>query len=93
MSRLGGILAATGLTLAALSAFAQDDGHMMNQGGEHMMTEGDHGKGMMDGSHMMGDKDRGMMDDNDRDQGMMSDDHRGNGMMGKDQDSSSQGGQ
>lgn len=81
MSKLGGILAATALTLAALSAFARDNGG-------HMMTDGDHQKGTMGDEGMMGDDHgKGMMSGNHHDKGMMG----GEGMMGQSQGEGSQG--
>ena len=53
MSRIGGILVATGLTIAAVSALAQNDQHMMGESDSHMGS--DH-QGMMGEDHegMMG---------------------------------------
>lgn len=48
MSRIGGILVATGLTIAAVSALAQNDQHMMGESDSHMGS--DH-QGMMGEDH------------------------------------------
>jgi hypothetical protein len=74
MSRVGGILVAMGLTVAAVSALAQNDGHMMDNGdNDHQGMMGGDNQGMM-GDHegMMGDQ-QGMMGS----QGYMMDDKGG----------------